>query len=597
LSNEVNKLAVDLASFTNFSGGAEGASQALTKALLGERESVKSLGISILETDVQARVLQNTQKGLTFESERQAKAYATLQLAQEQSKNAIGDYARTSGSFANQMRLLQARVSDLGSEFGKILLPIAQKLVKVTQRVVKWFTDLDERTKTIITVVAGLVATIGPLLVVIGGIASALPAILTGLAALTGPVGLVIAAIGALTAIIISNWDTVVGWANDIANYFIELYNDSIIFKTGVELLIGFFKSLFDVGKFVFGALVTIVKTNFKVLKNILVGFGDVLRDVFTFNFGNLQNSIKKFSEGLASDLGNGIAKIASDAQKLWDDLGDNATEALNKSLSEDKLEPIDLKVSKESKEEIKEDVAEAVKAGVAKGFARQTSGNIESEGAVLSTNPLAGFEPEAITPITQVSNQMLRLIELSKNLSTQLNISTGEALNTIMDFAQQMQNVIGNNLVNAFSNLGDAIGNAFANGQNVFAAMGQSLLRSFGNFLSEMGDLLIQYGLFAKAKGKLDLAVAAGGFASIVAGAAGVAVGVLLKAAGAAISSRADQGLGGGGGTGATATSGGVDNNFSQSFSANREIILRVRGRDLVAVLNNQTNFNNAVG
>ena len=44
LSKQVNELAVDLASFTNFSGGADGASQALTKALLGEREAIKSLG-------------------------------------------------------------------------------------------------------------------------------------------------------------------------------------------------------------------------------------------------------------------------------------------------------------------------------------------------------------------------------------------------------------------------------------------------------------------------------------------------------------------------------------------------------------------------
>ena len=69
LSDQVNQLAVDLASFTNFSGGAEGASQALTKALLGERESVKALGISILDADVKAKVLENTQAGLTFDRE------------------------------------------------------------------------------------------------------------------------------------------------------------------------------------------------------------------------------------------------------------------------------------------------------------------------------------------------------------------------------------------------------------------------------------------------------------------------------------------------------------------------------------------------
>jgi hypothetical protein len=124
LSNEVQKLAVDLASFTNFSGGAKGASEALTKALLGERESVKSLGISILEADVQAKVLENTQKGITFETERQAKAYATLQIAQEQSKNASKDFERTQDQLANRQRQLLAVTEDVQVQLGSIFLPI-----------------------------------------------------------------------------------------------------------------------------------------------------------------------------------------------------------------------------------------------------------------------------------------------------------------------------------------------------------------------------------------------------------------------------------------------------------------------------------------
>ncbi|MCP4147646.1 MAG: hypothetical protein GY757_07840, partial [bacterium] len=42
LSGKTQRLAVDLASFTNYSGGAAGASDALTKAMLGEREMLKS---------------------------------------------------------------------------------------------------------------------------------------------------------------------------------------------------------------------------------------------------------------------------------------------------------------------------------------------------------------------------------------------------------------------------------------------------------------------------------------------------------------------------------------------------------------------------
>lgn len=171
LSSKVNELAVDLASFTNFSGGAEGASKALTKALLGERESIKTLGISILEEDVQARVKQLEAMGqFRDETERQKKAFATLLLAQEQSKNAIGDFARTSEGFANQVRILKGRLFDLAVSFGQIVLPVANKLVGVIKDGVEFFDGLSKGMKTTIVVVAGLAAALGPLILIFAGI-------------------------------------------------------------------------------------------------------------------------------------------------------------------------------------------------------------------------------------------------------------------------------------------------------------------------------------------------------------------------------------------------------------------------------------------
>jgi len=141
LSFAVNKLAVDLASFTNFSGGAEGASQALTKALLGERESVKALGIAILESDVKARVALLTAQGMRFETERQAKAFATLQIAQEQSKNAIGDYARTQSVAANQAREFTAALDDLQVALGNLALPLGEKVLPALTKFLNDFND------------------------------------------------------------------------------------------------------------------------------------------------------------------------------------------------------------------------------------------------------------------------------------------------------------------------------------------------------------------------------------------------------------------------------------------------------------------------
>jgi len=121
LSDSVQVLAADLASFTNLEGGAERASKALTAALLGEREQAKALGIVIREADIQARLAEKGQKNLTGAALNQAKAQATLEIAYRQSQNAIGDFERSQNSVANQQKILKAALKDaatlIGSEF------------------------------------------------------------------------------------------------------------------------------------------------------------------------------------------------------------------------------------------------------------------------------------------------------------------------------------------------------------------------------------------------------------------------------------------------------------------------------------------------
>lgn len=199
LSTEVNKLAVDLASFTNFSGGAAGASQALTKALLGERESVKSLGISILEEDVKKQVAINTANGLTFATERQAKAQATLDIAIRQSQNAIGDYERTQDSFANQLRLVRARIDDLSVAIGTELLPIAQRLLGFNKNLIDGFNELDREILKVNIKYAALVAAAGPAILAIGKITLAVRALT--IAMIANPLGAFIKLVVTLGAV------------------------------------------------------------------------------------------------------------------------------------------------------------------------------------------------------------------------------------------------------------------------------------------------------------------------------------------------------------------------------------------------------------
>ena len=122
LSYEVNKLAGDLNSFQNFSGGAEGASVALTKALLGETESAKALGIVVKQGTKEYKDNVKNIMALTGATEQQARTQAIWKQIVDQSKSAIGDYAKTSDSTANRIKKLEESWKDLSEKIGIFLI-------------------------------------------------------------------------------------------------------------------------------------------------------------------------------------------------------------------------------------------------------------------------------------------------------------------------------------------------------------------------------------------------------------------------------------------------------------------------------------------
>lgn len=145
----INTLAGDLTSFTNYAGGAKGAADALTKALLGEREMAKSLGIVIRDEDVQARLAAKGQKDLTGSALNLAKANVTLEIITEQAKNSIGDYARTHDSAANSIKRSAEQTKELSVQLGTALTPavaeganIWGKFAGEVAKVLKQFNDL-----------------------------------------------------------------------------------------------------------------------------------------------------------------------------------------------------------------------------------------------------------------------------------------------------------------------------------------------------------------------------------------------------------------------------------------------------------------------
>ena len=237
VSERVQQLAVDMDSFQNFSGGAVGASEAITAALLGETERMKGLQVSINQDLVKKKAQMLAANGARFSSEQQAKAMATLALILEQSKDAtgenvkvitklsqimvkgkdaIGDYERTSEGLANQEKKTAAAIADLIELMGRELEPIALKLTKAIRGVTEKVSAMSPEMRKTIMVVAGIIAVLGPLLLLVAGIGLVIPLITAGFAALGvvaavvfSPIGLAVMAIAAGAFLIIKNWEKV----------------------------------------------------------------------------------------------------------------------------------------------------------------------------------------------------------------------------------------------------------------------------------------------------------------------------------------------------------------------------------------------------
>ena len=183
MSTSLVQLAGDLSSFKNIN--IEEVTTALAGVFTGETESLKRLGIVMTEANVQAYALEKGIKKKLNTMSQAEKVALRYEYVLNVTKNAQGDFARTSDGAANQLRALQQSVKQLGQQFGSVLLPILTPLISSVREVVNGFANLSKEGKQTITTVAGVAAAIGPLLVVYGQLKSIYGEVAIGAARIT----------------------------------------------------------------------------------------------------------------------------------------------------------------------------------------------------------------------------------------------------------------------------------------------------------------------------------------------------------------------------------------------------------------------------
>lgn len=130
MSLQLTALAGDMASFYNVEQSI--AQTALSSVFTGETESLKRFGIVLTEANLQAFALsQGIKKNYSAMSQAE-KVILRYNYVLKATAQAQGDFARTSGSWANQMRILKEQWSQLlgilGNGLTQVLTPIIKAL-------------------------------------------------------------------------------------------------------------------------------------------------------------------------------------------------------------------------------------------------------------------------------------------------------------------------------------------------------------------------------------------------------------------------------------------------------------------------------------
>lgn len=166
MSEKMVQLGADLASFKNI--GLDQASTALTGIFTGETESLKGLGIVMTQTNLEQFAMSHGIKKNIKDMSEAEKVQLRYAYVMDKTKNAQGDFKKTNGEFAGQMRMLKESVKELGASIGQKLIPQVLPLFKKANTWIQDLSKMDDKTKNLIITIAKWVAGIAPALIVGG---------------------------------------------------------------------------------------------------------------------------------------------------------------------------------------------------------------------------------------------------------------------------------------------------------------------------------------------------------------------------------------------------------------------------------------------
>lgn len=153
----------DLGAFFNTTS-AETA-EALNAIFTGQTEPLRKFGVVLTQTALQEYAYAQGIRKKVSEMTEAEKVQLRYNYVMENTKTAVGQYAREHNSASTQLENFREIVKEIGVTFGEVIIPVFGPILNGVNNVLKYIAGLDQGTRKFIVTIALIAASIGPLLV------------------------------------------------------------------------------------------------------------------------------------------------------------------------------------------------------------------------------------------------------------------------------------------------------------------------------------------------------------------------------------------------------------------------------------------------
>ena len=284
-----------------------------------------------------------------------------LNLALEQEGTTVQMADAMMNGFGGSIERLKSSMDVLMTTLGQLIAQYLTPVIEKVQAAINKFQAMDDETKEHIIKIAGIVAAIGPLLLIIGKLITAVStkisavsgviAILTSLgpvitgvtALLASPIGwiaAIVAAIVALGIIIYKNWDDIKAWAQGVVEKFREVKENVVAkiqeLKTEViakilELITNTINKFNDLKTKVIKAITELAVKAVQKFTEIKTAITDKVTeakqkavDAFTNMKNTISNKVNEIKNSIVNGFKNAvdyIKSLPSEAKKWGSDI------------------------------------------------------------------------------------------------------------------------------------------------------------------------------------------------------------------------------------------------------------------------------------